>query len=196
MFRLSVRLVIRGATAMGISIYQVAPQPANEAIREAAVIRSEALNATGLAELQAVVDRASALFDTSMAAISIVFRDWQYLIATKGIKPGVYRRATSFCGHAIMSPDDVFVVEDAAHDVRFAGNPYVLDAPELRFYAGAPLLDAQGLPLGTLCVLDDTPRHGLVRAQTMALAAMAREIVAVLGRHAVIVEPPRVTATG
>ncbi len=174
---------------MGISIYQVAPEPANEAIREAAVIRSDALNATGVAELQAVVDRASALFDTGMAAISIVFRDWQYLIATKGVKPGVYRRATSFCGHAIMTPNNVFVVEDAAHDVRFAGNPSVLDDPAVRFYAGAPLLDAQGLPLGTLCVFDGAPRHALLRAQTTTLAAMAREIVAVLGDHAVIAKP-------
>ncbi len=178
---------------MGISIYQVAPEPANEAVREAAVIRSDALNATGVAELQSVVDRASALFDTSMAAISIVFRDWQYLIATKGIEPGVYRRATSFCGHAIMTPNDVFVVEDAEHDVRFAGNPSVLDDPVLRFYAGAPLLDTQGLPLGTLCVFDGAPRHALSRTQTTALAAMAREIVAVLGDHAVIADQPSAT---
>ncbi len=181
---------------MGISIYQVAPQPANEAIREAAVIRSEALTAGGLTELQAVIDRASDLFGTDMAAVSIVFRDWQYLIATKGIKPGVYRRATSFCGHAIMTPDDVFVVEDATRDARFAGNPSVLDDPELRFYAGAPLLDDQGLPLGALCVLDRTPRDALPDAKVRALAAMAREIVALLGRHAVIADPPRTAATG
>jgi GAF domain-containing protein len=181
---------------MGISIYQVAPQPANEAIREAAVIRSEALNATGVAELQTVVDRASMLFGTTMAAISIVFRDWQYLIATKGMKTGVYRRSTSFCGHAIMTPDDVFVVEDATRDARFAGNPNVLDEPELRFYAGAPLLDPQGLPLGALCVFDCEPRRALPRAMTAELATMAQDIMAVLARHAVIAEPPRATATG
>jgi GAF domain-containing protein len=182
--------------AMGISIYQIAPQPANEALREAAVIRSEALTATGLTELQTMVDRASDLFGTSMAAVSIVFRDWQYLIAAKGMTPGVYRRSTSFCGHAIMTPNDIFVVEDAARDARFAGNPNVLDDPELRFYAGAPLLDNQGLPLGALCVLDPTPRHAVPHTQTQELAAMAREIVRLLSRDAVIAEPPRAAATG
>ncbi len=181
---------------MVISIYQVAPQPANEAAREDAVIRSEALTAAGLGELQVVVDRASAAFGAPMAAISIVFRDWQYLIATKGIKPGVYRRATSFCGHAIMTPDDVLIVEDATRDARFAGNPAVIDEPGLRFYAGAPLLDAQGLPLGALCVVDGAPRPMLSQGKKAELAAMAREIVEILGRHAVIAEQPRATATG
>ncbi len=171
---------------MGISVYQVSPRPANEAEREQAVIRSDALNATGLAALQAVVERASRLFDAPMAAISIIFRDWQYLIAAKGIDPGVYRRSTSFCGHAIMTPDQVFVVPDTTTDTRFAGNPMVLDDPELRFYAGAPLLDADGMPLGALCVLDDTPRDTLTPVQLAQLTALGQEIVAILVDHAVI----------
>lgn len=171
---------------MGISVYQVSPRPANEAEREQAVIRSEALNATGLAALQAVVDRASAQFGTPKAAVSIIFRDWQYLIAAKGIDPGVYRRSTSFCGHAIMTPDQVLVVPDATTDSRFAGNPMVLDEPELRFYAGTPLLDADGLPLGALCVVDDKPHDPLTPAQTAKLTALGQEIVAILVDHAVI----------
>ena len=163
----------------------------NEAEREQAVIRSEALNATGLAALQKVVDQASALFGTPMAAVSIIFRDWQYLISAKGIDPGVYRRSTSFCGHAIMTPDQVFVVPDATTDPRFAGNPVVLDDPELRFYAGTPLLDADGLPLGALCVLDRKPHAALTPVQAEQFAALGRRIVAILADHAVIPADPQ-----
>jgi GAF domain-containing protein len=85
-----------------------------------------------------------------------------------------------------MTPDQVLVVPDTTVDSRFAGNPMVLDDPELRFYAGAPLLDADGLPLGALCVLDDRPRDAFTPAQTAQLSALGQEIIAILVDHAVI----------
>ncbi|WP_040436425.1 GAF domain-containing protein, partial [Melaminivora alkalimesophila] len=48
-------------------------------------------------------------------------------------------------------------VADIGRDARFAGNP-VLHARGVRFYAGAPLRDAAGHVLGTLCLLDSRPR--------------------------------------
>lgn len=171
---------------MGITSYQIAPPPANENEREQAVIRSGALHATGRAELQEIVDRAAAAFDAPIAAVSIVFRDWQYVIAANGVMPGVYRRSTSFCGHAITTPHQVLCVPDATMDPRFAANPAVMDEMGLRFYAGAPLLDAQGLPLGAICVVDTEQRPALTTAQADYLTRMASEIMVVFRHHALV----------
>jgi GAF domain-containing protein len=67
-------------------------------------------------------------------------------------------RQIAFCAHAIMTPDDVLVVEDLQKDNRFADNPLVTQSPNLRFYAGAPLIDSYGHALGTIAVADVSPR--------------------------------------
>ncbi|REN15791.1 GAF domain-containing protein, partial [Mycobacterium tuberculosis] len=82
-------------------------------------------------------------------------------------------RDVSFCGHAILQPDQVMVVEDARADPRFVDNPIVVDEPHIRFYAGAPLLSSDGLPLGTLCVFDAAPGQ-LSGGQRDALSALSR----------------------
>lgn len=68
-------------------------------------------------------------------------------------------RDISFCGHTILlETPQVMVIEDALEDVRFAGNPLVTGPPNIRFYAGAPLVSsANGYRYGSLCVIDDKP---------------------------------------
>ncbi|HZT63957.1 MAG TPA: sensor domain-containing diguanylate cyclase, partial [Burkholderiales bacterium] len=78
-----------------------------------------------------------------------------------------------FCGHAIRQRD-VFVVPDAAQDPRFANHPLVMDAPRVRFYAGAPLVTPQNYVLGTLCVADFVPRQ-LDAKQLETLRILARQ---------------------
>lgn len=67
-------------------------------------------------------------------------------------------RDLSFCAHAIHD-DDILVIPDAGEDPRFADNPYVVDEPGIRAYAGCPLAAGNGNRMGTLCVLDDQPRQ-------------------------------------
>lgn len=85
----------------------------------------------------------------------------------------------AFCTHVISQPH-LFVVPDTTRDDRFSGNPLVTDVPHLRFYAGAPLVTPEGVPLGTLCVLDYAPRAGITLAQGEVLLALARQATMLL----------------
>ncbi len=79
---------------------------------------------------------------------------------------------------------EILVVEDARKDPRFAENPLVTSAPDIRFYAGAPLIDGQGQGLGSLCVIDRQPRV-MKHEQLHALEALARQVISQIEVRAV-----------
>ena len=108
-----------------------------------------------------------------MAAITLIDADRQWFKSRVGVSMAETARAVSFCTHAIQNRD-LFIVPDARHDERFRDNPYVTGDPEIRFYAGAPLVTPDGHALGTLCVLDRVART-LTREQLEALSALCRQ---------------------
>jgi GAF domain-containing protein len=118
---------------------------------------------------------ASYICETPVALVSLVDEDRQWFKAKVGTAREETSRDVAFCAHAILQPGDIFVVPDALADPRFATNPLVRDE-RFRFYAGAPLVSPEGMPLGTLCVFDHVPRT-LSADQTRALGALAREVV-------------------
>src|SRR5438132_158579 len=119
---------------------------------------------------------ASHICGAPIALVSLVDESRQWFKAKVGTDIEETSRDVAFCAHAILEPDGIFVVPDALEDPRFATNPLVRDEPRIRFYAGASLVSPEGMPLGTLCVFDQTPR-ALTAAQTWALGALAREVV-------------------
>ena len=123
-----------------------------------------------------IVFLASYICGAPVAMVSLVDEDRQWFKAKLGTDLQETPRDHAFCAHAILEPDEIFVVPDAHQDPRFATNPLVHGEPHIRFYAGAPLVSPEGLPLGTLCVTDEVPGY-LSPAQTRALAALAREVV-------------------
>src|SRR5260221_6523841 len=113
---------------------------------------------------------------TPIALVSLVDEARQWFKSEIGLGVQETPLACSICAHAILQPG-VFQVRDTLADARFANNPLVVGTPNVRFYAGAPLESEDGLPLGTLCVLDYQPRE-LSDDQTSALRILARQVMA------------------
>lgn len=98
------------------------------------------------------------LFASDICLISLIDKNRQWCKSSQGIDFPDVTRDSSICAHAILD-DAVFVVPDAAEDVRFHDNPLVVDEPYVRFYAGCPIHDPAGFRIGTLCILDARPRE-------------------------------------
>jgi GAF domain-containing protein len=158
--------------------YSPARRPDDEDERQNAVNASGFFAAVDDPVLIEIVRQAAVLFGTPMAAISIIDHDRQWFPVEMGIGVRETPRAASFCAHAILDPANPLHVGDASADPRFAGNPLVLAAPNIRFYVGAPLIDTDGHALGALCVFDDNVHVPVGAAALEALAILARQAIA------------------
>jgi CheY-like chemotaxis protein len=121
---------------------------------------------------------ASRIFGTQMAMVTVVDLDKQYCISSRGADLASIRKSP-FCSHSILDDSDILLVLDAARDDRFSCDPQVIGEPNIRFYAGAPLVCSEGYRLGTLCVMDSKPRRGQVsleeKQSLVDLATVAME---------------------
>lgn len=135
-----------------------APIPENEPERIASLRRMLLLSSPDEEAFERVTRTARRLFDAPIVLLSLVDERRQWFKSCIGLPIRETARDISFCGHAIMD-DAVFVVEDARQDPRFFDNPLVTGEPHVVFYAGRPLRNLEGFRVGTLCVIDDAPRH-------------------------------------
>lgn len=101
---------------------------------------------------------AKRMFDVPIALVSLVDENRQWFKSCVGLDVSETPRNISFCGHAILG-EGIFIIPDASKDERFADNPLVTNEPNIRFYAGCPLRFTDGSMLGTLCIIDQKPRH-------------------------------------
>lgn len=157
------------------------PRPGNEAERLAALHELAILDTPPEVRFDAVCRTACALFGLPMATVTLVEADRQWFKAKCGVGGEGSPRQDSFCTYTILT-DDVLVVEDATKDPRFSGSPLVTGGPQIRFYAGAPIILAPGIRIGTVCVLGTVPR-GFSAVEEAQLTDLAAVVAAQLTLH-------------
>ncbi|MGV3598116.1 MAG: GAF domain-containing sensor histidine kinase [Bacteroidota bacterium] len=153
----------------------VAPIPENEAERLNELKNLQILDSPIEQDYEDVVKLASAICNTPMSLVSLVDSQRQWFKAKIGIDDPETSRDVAFCAHAILN-DELMVVPNAIEDERFFDNPYVVNNPNVRFYAGMPLVTRSGYKIGTLCVLDSQPRE-LTEEQKFALRTLGKQVI-------------------
>src|SRR4051794_545620 len=124
------------------------------------------------AELQAIAAAAARALSAPVAMVGVLDGDREIVKAITGWKLDSLPIAASFAAR-IADDRDIVIVGDAPHDPRLASHPMVTGEPHVAFYAGAPIVDASGVFLGALSVLDGKP-HVVTAEQAAALRALAR----------------------
>ncbi|MBD2093730.1 PAS domain-containing protein [Trichocoleus sp. FACHB-591] len=150
--------------------------PENEAKRLEALRRYNVLDTPPEAAFDRVTSLAARLFQMPTVLVSLVDESRAWFKSCYGFNQQEVPRHDSICNLALLA-NDVLVIPDARQDDRFACNPFVQNEPTLRFYAGAPLITQDGFNLGTLCLLDTTPRDALTQEQLEILTDLAAIVV-------------------
>lgn len=155
-------------------IYPTTPE--NELGRLKSLTSFQIMDTLPEKEYDNITKIASEICLSPIALISLVSKDKQWFKSHHGLDATETPRDIAFCAHAINAPNKILMVPDSRLDPRFHDNPLVNDAPNVVFYAGAPLNTPDGFSLGTLCVIDHEPKQ-LNKSQLEALEALSQQVV-------------------
>ena len=155
--------------------------PVNERLRLAAVKEYNLLDTLPEKEFDTITKLVASICEVPISLVTLLDTDRNFLKSHFGVPFNESPRDISFCAHAILDEAELFVVEDSRKDIRFEGNPLVTEHNAI-FYAGVPLRNSAGYPLGTLCVFDNKPRK-LSDHQQSALKALAYQVMNLFELH-------------
>lgn len=154
----------------------IAPRiPEDDVERTRELYKYELLDTVYESEFDELVRLASKICNVPISLITLVDVDRQWFKAKHGLDANQTSRNVSFCGHAVLS-EQLFEVNDAMGDERFYDNPLVTGKPNIRYYAGMPLVTQKGYKIGTLCVIDRKPRE-LDIEQKYALDILSKQVI-------------------
>lgn len=153
--------------------------PLNETERLKSLNKYDILDTLPEEDFDAITKIAASICKTPISLVSIIDKNRQWFKSHHGLNATETPRDISFCSHSILTPDELFIVNDATKDERFYNNPLTINNPNVIFYAGAPLNSSDGYCLGTLCVIDNTPRK-LNKNQKENLKLLAKQVVNLL----------------
>ena len=170
-----------------------APIPPDERVRLQQLHEYGILDTPEEEGFNEIVQLASRICQVPVSLISLIDAERQWFKARIGIPEDMDHtpRDISFCGHAMLN-GEIFVVPDAMKDERFHDNPLVKGQPNIRFYAGVPLVSPNGGRLGTLCVIDSKAHHDLGPDQKDILVSLGRQVVKLMELHKKNLELERV----
>jgi signal transduction histidine kinase len=153
---------------------QPAPIPENEELRLKKLYELNILDTFEEKAFDDLTQLAAQICGTPMSIISLVDSDRQYLKSHYGLDANTMPRDLGLCSHAILNKN-ITIIEDTAKDERFFDNPLILKS-NIRFYAGAPLTFENDVCIGTLCIVDHTPRT-LTASEQNALLVLAQQVI-------------------
>jgi len=152
-----------------------------EEARLAELLSCQILDTPTEKEFDQLTEMAAEISGCPSAAISFIDRDRQWFKSSIGLAGTEAPRNITFCTHTILS-QDILLVEDATKDERFADNPGVTGDPNVRFYAGVPIVSSRGYNLGTVCVFDSKP-HEMTETQKKYLSIIAGQVTKLVELH-------------
>lgn len=157
---------------------QKTPIPVNEQQRLKDLYAYDILNTPSEPDFDELVELAAQICKCPLSLITLLDKDVQWFKAKIGTDASYTSREMAFCSYVIME-DDLLVVEDATKDDRFRDHPSVTGYPNVRFYAGAPIVSPTGYKLGTICIADLKPRT-LSPEEHRALVLLSNQVTTLL----------------
>lgn len=150
-------------------------KPSNEKKRLAAVKDYGLLDTLPEKDFDNITKLLASICEVPISLVTLLDADRNFLKSHLGVPFSESPRDYSFCGHAILHEEDLFIVEDARKDPRFENNPLVMEHNAI-FYAGVKLVNEEGYPLGTLCIFDTKPRK-LTQQQKETLLLLGQQVM-------------------
>ena len=149
---------------------------ANEEFRIKALHSLHVLDTSQEKEFDEITSLAAFLCNAEISLICLVDRDRQWFKSRYGLSIRETPRINSLCSIAISTPEKPLIIENFEIDHRFTEDYWEVGDKRILSYVGIPLINQDGYALGTLCIMDSSPKK-LSSRQMESLHSLANQVV-------------------